>query len=251
MLSNGTSGYSDYVYNQKFVDAVVNHPFKQWTEQSIIDYAMMNPPLFEPNTSQHYTHTDYVLLGSILSKIMQQPIDQLFSTGIIKKLNLTKTQFISTAVIPFPVLHSFSQNRSIYEESTFWSPSWTGSSGSVVSTISDLGIFAQAWMKGSLLTPASTNELRAPDTVGKGKNTKDVYFAMGFGFVNHWLIQNPNMNGYSGIFAVLPEKNIIFIAYNTLQESANSQSLGNFSMNLWEQLAPVLAPDYPVPYLKI
>lgn len=158
---------------------------------------------------------------------------------------MKNTQFERTATIPSPVLHSFSQDRGVYEDATFWDPSWTASSGSMTSTIEDLGTWANAWMNGSLLTSESSLELRAPETVGKGKNTSELYFAMGFAVANHWLIQNPRFGGYSGVFAVLPEKQIVFIAFNTLKPT--SKEADNLSVALWKELAHDLAPEYPIP----
>ncbi|AWN74537.1 serine hydrolase domain-containing protein [Legionella anisa] len=245
MLANGTSGFPDYVYNEEFIKVVIDQPFKQWSDKELIDYAFMKEPLFKPGTSQHYSHTDYVILGSILTQVSHQPLNQLFHSLIFKQLGMEKTQFDRTATIPCPVLHSFSQDRGVYEDATFWDPSWTASSGATTSTIEDLGKWANAWMNGNLLTDKSTQQLRAPDTVGKGKNTNKLYFAMGFGIANHWLIQNPRFGGYSGVFAVLPEKQIVFVAFNTLKPTIKETN--NLSVDLWKELASILAPDYPVP----
>jgi D-alanyl-D-alanine carboxypeptidase len=245
MLANGTSGYPDYVYNKSFIRAVVTKPFKQWSDNELLDYAFASIPLFSPGTSQHYSHTDYVILANIVSRVTKQPLNDVFQKLILNPLLMHKTRFDKTAIMPYPVLHSFSQDRGVYEDATFWSPSWTSSTGAMVSTIEELGAWGNAWMHGILLTENSTQQLRAPKTVGKGKNKNKLYFAMGFGVANHWLMQNPSFGGYSGIFAVLPEENIVLIAYNTLNENANTNT--NYSMALWEKLAPDLAPDYPVP----
>ncbi|MCL9685082.1 serine hydrolase domain-containing protein [Legionella maioricensis] len=247
MLANCTSGYSDYVYNKKFINEVTNHPFKQWSDQSLLDYAMIQAPLFQPGMNQAYSHTDYVILSSILSKVSNKPLHELFQSSVLAKLKMNNTLFRRTASIPSPVLHSFSQDRSVYEDATFWDPSWT-SFGAMVSNINDLGLWANAWMHGSLLTEQSLQILRAPDTVGKGRNRSDLYFAMGFVIANHWLIQNPSFGGYSGIFAVLPEKGIVFIAFNTLKPGDLTNE--NFSVALWQQLAMDLAPEYPLPKFK-
>ncbi|CDZ76288.1 D-alanyl-D-alanine carboxypeptidase precursor [Legionella massiliensis] len=243
MLANCTSGYPDFVYNKKFIDVALNQPFKQWTDKELIDFAFMEAPLFKPDTDQHYTHTDFVLLGAILSQAGKKPLKGLLHSYILKPLAMRGTEFNLTATMLSPTLHSFSQDRGVYEDATFWDPSWTAASGAVNSTIDDLGRWAEAWMQGNLLSAESTQKLRAPDTVGKGKNREDRYFAMGFAVVNHWLIQNPRFGGYSGFFAVLPEKNMVFIAFNTLK--ADDKESPNFSMELWKQLAGELAPEYP------
>ncbi|VVC75432.1 D-alanyl-D-alanine carboxypeptidase [Aquicella siphonis] len=245
MLANCTSGYPDYVYNRKFIDEVINNPFRSWTDKDLIDYATMEKPKFKPGTSQHYSHTDFVILGSILSQVSHLSTNELLNNYIFKRVGMNNTQFNLNAMMPHPVLHAFSQDRGIYEESTYWNPSWTSNSGAVVSNITDIGKWAHAWMRKGLLTEKSIQILRAPDTVGKGKNTNDFYFAMGFVNVNHWLIQNPSFGGYSGVFGVLPEKNMVFIAVNTLNESRPDDT--NYSVELLRDLAMDLAPDYPIP----
>lgn len=248
MLANGTSGYPDYVDNKRFIDTVVNHPFKNWSSKEILHYAFMEPPRFEPGTNQKYSHTDYVLLGNILSKVTKRDLNKTLKSYIFKPLAIKNTKFSLTPEIPSPVLHSFGFDRGIYEDTTFFSPSWTSSSGSMTSTIHNLGTWANAWMKGYLLSPKSTAQLRAPDTVGKGQNTKDIYFGMGFVVANHWLFQNPSFGGYQGVFAVLPEKNIVFIAYTTLKPTETTPP--HLPMLLWQELAAELAPEYPLPEFK-
>ncbi len=246
MLASCTSGYPDYVYNQKFVDAVLNHPFKSWSSTDLIAYGMMNPPRFQSGTNQFYSHTDFVILGSILTKVTNKNMHDLMREYIFTKVGMKDSEFSLNALIQPPVLHAFSQDRNVYEDSTYWDPSWTSYSGAVVSNITDLGKWANAWMTKGLLSQKSLQILRAPDTAGLGKNTSDIYFAMGFAVINHWLVQNPSFGGYSGVFAVLPEKNIVFIAVNTLNESKQPDNT-NYSVEFMRELASELAPDYPIP----
>lgn len=244
MLANGSSGNPDYVYNKKFVDAVLADPFRNWSDKELIDYAMMDKPLFKPGSGQHYSHTDYVLLGSILSQVGKRPLNDLLHSYILKPLAMKETEYNRTASMLSPVLHSFSQDRGIYEDATFWDPSWTASSGAMNATIDDLGRWARAWMQGTLVSAESTQQLRAPTTVGLGANRSDLYFAMGFVNANHWLLQNPRFGGYSGVFAILPEKKIVFIAFNTL--AADTRENPNYSQELWREVAADLAPEFPV-----
>jgi D-alanyl-D-alanine carboxypeptidase len=233
MLANGTSGYPDYVYNKRFLKDLEAHPFKKWTTQELINYAFEEVSVFKPGTNQHYSHTDYVILGAILSIAAHKSIDKLYETYIFNPLNMNNTRYALTADILPPVLHSFSNDRHFYEDSTFWNPSWTSSSGAVVSNLSDIGKWGNAWMNSTLLPIKDTLQLRAPDTVGKGRNTKNIYFAMGFITINGWIAQNPSFGGYSGFFAVLPKKKVVFAAFNTNKESASDE---NLSQKLWQQL---------------
>lgn len=245
MLANGTSGFPDYVHNKKFVETLLSNPFKEWSEKDILDYAFMESPVFEPGTNQSYSHTDYVILGSIISQSSNKNLDKVFRSLILKPLSMKETHYNLKPNIASPVLHAYTEDRGLYEESSFWSPSWTSSSGSMTSTIYDLGLWANAWMKGRLLTKQSVKQLRAPDTVGLGNNREDLYFAMGFLFANHWLVQNPSFGGYSGIFAVLPEKKMVFIAFMTVKPDA--AKAGHLGVKLLKELVPELAPDYSFP----
>lgn len=250
MLANCTSGYPDYVYNKTFLQTSTDHPFRQWSDQTLIQYAMKSPVLFQPGMGQHYSHTDFVILGNILSRVSGMGLDQLLKSFVLKPLKMDDTHYIRTALMPSSlILHSFSQDRKIYEDATYWDPSWTSSSGAMVSTIDNLGKWANAWMNSSLLPAQLTQQLRAPETVGKGANKNNLYFAMGFLVVNHWLIQNPNFGGYAGIFAVLPEKKMVFVAFSTNKESKNVDN-PNLSMQLFQELVADLAPEYPLPSSK-
>lgn len=252
MLANSTSGIPDYVYNPKFLEIGDKDPFKKWTTGDLLDYAFLDDKKdfnFEPGTSQQYSHTNYVMLGHILEQVSKQKTNQLMKAFILDKLNMAETGFELTASMPQPVLHSFSEERKIYEDATFWDPSWTSYAGAVYSTIHDLGKWGNAWMEGTLISAASTEQLRAPDTAGKGNNTQENYFAMGFIVKNHWLIQNPAFGGYSGVIGVLPEKKIVFIAYNTMEkisDKENEISSKNQSVELFKEIVKKYAPEYPL-----
>jgi hypothetical protein len=51
-----------------------------------------------------------------------------------------------------------------------------------------------------LISRAHFLEQIAPTSAGKGQNKPDLFFAYGFVVANGWIVQNPNINGYSGAF---------------------------------------------------
>jgi len=242
MLANSTSGYPDYVYAKNFAETFYKDVFKHWTSDALLKYAFVSPMLFKPGKSQQYSHTNYIILGNILEKITGEKLSILFNKYMYQPLKLNNTQFIETAEMPSPALHAFSSDRKIYEDSTFWNPSWTSATGLMISTINDLGVWANAFGTGKLLSKKTYDTLTASDTVGLGRNKADLYFAMGFGVMNHWLIQNPSFNGYSGVFAYLPEKKMTIVVFNTVKESSKENV--NYSMGIFRALVNHLTPDY-------
>jgi hypothetical protein len=78
--------------------------------------------------------------------------------NIFRPLNLDQTGYSYTAELPFPVLHSFSNDRGIYEDATYWSPHGPVIR-SVYSTIKDIGKWSYKFGTSALLTPASYKSL--------------------------------------------------------------------------------------------
>src|SRR5262249_62146846 len=77
MLANQTSGYPDYEADPKWVAAFIADPFHIWTFEERLKYAFSHPVQFDPGTNWSYSHTNFMILGEILSKIGKKPLDTL------------------------------------------------------------------------------------------------------------------------------------------------------------------------------
>src|SRR5258708_39577916 len=121
--------------NTAMSDALYVDPFRQWTPEELLDFAVNQPLLYEPGTNWNYAHTNYVLLGLALEKATGEAMPKLLSDKVLEPLGLTNTRNWDTPEIPSPALHAFSSERRqflaipdgtpFYEESSFWDPSWT------------------------------------------------------------------------------------------------------------------------------
>jgi CubicO group peptidase (beta-lactamase class C family) len=245
MLANCTSGYPDYVLSEAFVDEFKKDPFKQWRAEELIDVALAAPSLYKPGTGWSYSHTNFVLLGEVLQKVSGKTMSTLLQSHICSPLNLKETDYPANAEIRSPVLHAFSSERGIYEDSTYWNPSWTSHSGQMTSTLHDLGVLARAIGSGSLLSEKSRQEQMAPTTVGLGRNRKDLYFGLGIILINGWIVQNPRFGGYNLIFAHLPTKRLSIVLATTMGPKCSPDVA--YSTLLFKDLVKLLAPDSPIP----
>ncbi|MFE1548199.1 serine hydrolase [Streptomyces sp. NPDC058718] len=171
-------------------------------------------------------------------------------------LGLRDTQNNFTPQIPRPALHAFTSDRGLYEESTFWNPSWTTAPGAVVTThICDLARSAEAIGGGELLSPRSYRTLLDPGTVGLGggtarcpasvclKQTGAKHFGFGVIVVNGWVLQNPSFSGYAAIQAYLPSKRLA-IAVSATKTATTPD--GNMAEVVAERIAAELAPGTPL-----
>src|SRR5437764_6116877 len=153
MLTNQTSGYPDHETNPKWLDAFIADPFHIWTFEERLKIAFSRPIQFDPGTNWSYAHTNFMILGEILSKIGGKPLDALLREKVLDPMGLTATTQTQTSAVPSPVLHTYDSERRaalgippgtpFYEESTFWNTQWgTPIGANETTTIDDLATTA-------------------------------------------------------------------------------------------------------------
>ncbi|MER5712991.1 serine hydrolase domain-containing protein [Streptomyces sp. NPDC002122] len=256
MLATNTTGLHDYVTDPAFLAELEAHPFRAWTPQELVAYPLRHSFWYEPGASWSYSHANYVLLIAALEKITGVRIDRLVKERVTGPLQLRDTQNNFTPEIPRPALHAFTSERGLYEESTFWNPSWTTAPGAVITThICDLARSAEAIGSGELLSPRSYRTLLNPGTVGLGggtakcpasiclKQTEAKHFGFGVIVVNGWVFQNPSFSGYAAIQAYLPSKRLA-IAVSATKTATTPE--GNMAEVVAQRIAAELAPGTPL-----
>ena len=266
MLTNMTAGYPDYVQNPKLDQELYADPFRQWTNQELIELGLSTPRVFAPGTNWDYSHTNFVILGEALEKIGGQPLDVLLQEEVLAPMGLRNTVNSATAAIPEPALHAFSSERRqalgipsgtrFYEEATYWNPSWSLARGAVQTTdIVDLATTAAAVGEGTILSPVS-HKAQVAGMPGFGTpvagcancRTLNEQYNYGLSVVLHgrWVLQNPLFAGYGAIGAYLPPKKIAVAVAMTYGEKSFDEQ-GNYGHNalqdLFEAIGAYLAPE--------
>ena len=270
-LAQMTSGYVDYVIgNSAFIDASYADPFRAWTTDELLSYATSRPLLYEPGTNWNYSHTNYILLGLALEEASGQDMAEMLSTRVLEPLGLADTVESTTAIIPPPVLHSFSSERRetlgipaatpFYEESTYWNPSWTITHGAVqTTTIHDLEATAVGIGSGTLLRRDSYEQMVSTALRGRTRTqpgcptcmamTEGYTYGLGVVISGNWLLQNPMFGGYAATTAYLPDQKIAIAVATTFAPDA-FDAQGNYpnaAEALFREIGAVLAPDDPPP----
>jgi D-alanyl-D-alanine carboxypeptidase len=163
-------------------------------------------------------------LGQVIQRATKQSMKELYDKNIFGPMGMKDTQFPVDQEIRSPVLHAFTMDRKVYEDCTYWNPSWGSTPGLPISNIHDLGKWGPILGTGRLISPAHFQEQIAPASVGKGKNKPDLYFAYGFVVANDWIVQNPGINGYSGAFGYNLANGVTIVAAATKSETATTDT---------------------------
>lgn len=269
MLANMTSGYRDYVPNPEFVAAFYEDPFRSWTTDELLGLAFAQPRLFAPGENWDYAHTNYVILGLAMEAATGEPLEALVARYVLDPLGLVDTAAELTGAMPEPILHAYSSERRpvlgipaetpFYEESTFWSPSWTLAHGAIqYSTVADMAASWAGIGRGELLPPGSMAELLNRDLLGFGAPLdgcrscrtfeEDRLYGLGIWIAGGWLVQNPLFGGYAGVTAYHPESDVSIAVANTFAEGAFDAegNYSNASVEICRRLSVALVPDDPL-----
>lgn len=223
MLVRSTSGYPDYVDEQIFLDMITQNPFRsfEWTE--LVEIAFENgEPWCAPGTCFKYSHTNFILLGKALEVATGETLQQLLETRIIEPLGLAETATQLTPLVPSPVLHTYSAERSLatdsamklLDESTYWNPTWHSYPGGVVtSNVCDLIGYAKGLGSGVLFEdPNSYQIFLNNSTLPPPANCercvdfaeRNGYYGMGFAGSNSWIAATPIFGGAGQLVGYLP-----------------------------------------------
>jgi CubicO group peptidase (beta-lactamase class C family) len=250
MLASVTSGYPDFIQeNEAFQQLLFENPFRQWSANELIHWAFTLPIPCKPGTCYHYAHTNFAILSQVIAKVSGESVDQLMHERILKPLGLTHTAVTRYPAFPGAGLHAYTGERGIYEDCTFWSPSWSIGAGTVLtSTMGDAVRGFTAMAKGDLISKQANKERLSPANTAHLKPfNSNLYYGLGVTYANGWQLQNPFIDGYTGTAAYLPAQELsVGIVTTQLPQSANSGTV--FATELLARLSFYLSPEHKIEF---
>jgi D-alanyl-D-alanine carboxypeptidase len=219
-LAGMTSGLYDYVEDSRWQAAAVTHMGRTWTPRQLLAVSFRHHPSFPPGKGAEYSSTNTILLGLVIQKVTGMAVQQVFRQRIFGPLRMTHTSLPSTALMPAPYAHGYS-NQTLngkIGDVTSWNPSWGWTAGAMVSTLDDLYRWAGALGQGSLLSP----RLRQARLQGISAGHSSVY-ALGVAETNGWRWHNGNLPGYSAYVGYLPSMGARLVVLANSDVTANGQ----------------------------
>ena len=243
MMAHSTSGIAHYTVIPEFQETFYENPFAHLTPEQLIAFGVDLGPQYEPGTNWNFSDTNIVLLGRVLEEATGKTVAELAREGIFEPLGMDGTTSYETAALVEPVLHSYTGERGVWEEATFWDPSWTSFAGGWGSNQDDLRAWIEALGTGALVTADHHERQLAPTSVGLGTNTDERYYAMGISIVNDWLLTAPGLQGYHASVGYLRDAKLTVIIYFTPTPEYDPALRSTL---LFEPLSAILAPENAV-----
>ena len=246
MLSSVTSGYPDFIQeNPPFQAAQLAQPFRQWTDDELLQYAFVQPIVCDPGACFHYAHTNFILLGRVVEQVTGKSVTKLMQKKFLDPLGLSETKITKLPAIPEPALHAYTSERGVYEESTGWSPSWGLGNGLIMtSTAKDMTTLIKAVGSGKLLSKSSASQQVEDLSKGLEGAPTQIGYGLGIDVAGNWVFQNPVFNGYAGIAVYETSQKISIVIDNT--HGPNAAEGTSIASEIFIALAKYLAPNNPI-----
>lgn len=238
MLADSTSGYADYESDPGFVAAFEKDVFYAWPTDALLKIAFARGMVFEPGTSFQYAHTNFIVLAQAMAKATGTPYDTLLQQRIIDRLGLKQTQIWTTAELLAPPLHGFTKERGVFEDSTYWSPSWTSHTGSLNADMADTVRLMRALAKGTTLSKESLHLMLTPANLGKGVNTPEHAFNLGMELLPPWVKKTFFFGGYAGVAGYRGGQDLTLVVLTTLGPASAPDK--NPSADIFDEVSAAL-----------
>jgi D-alanyl-D-alanine carboxypeptidase len=245
MLADVTSGYPDWIQgNEPFQKQLLENPFRQWNSNELLHWAFTLPIPCKPGTCFHYAHTNFAILSQVIAQVTGESVSKLVRERVLGPLGLDHTQVSRYPAMPGEALHAYTGERGVYEDDTFWSPSWSIGDGTVMaSPIADVVRGAREIGRGDLISAHANAERIAPTSVGIPPFTKNIYYGLGITVANGWEFQNPFIDGYTGVSAYLKAQDISVGIVTTQLPQSSANGKGNATI-LMTRLAEYISPKH-------
>lgn len=217
MLLTHTSGLADFT---NFPD------FGQWVRNGISEPAALTEIAqaglqFQPGTQWAYSNSNYYLLGTVIEQLTGQSYSEDLDQSIFQPLALQSTYYV---VPPANVSATgYTNNGSGMVPAIVWNRSAAFAAGALSSNVYDLARWDDALLSGNVVSPASFQQMTAPD--GFTQNG----FSYGFGlalstFGNRKLIwHNGQIGGFTAENAVFLDDGFTVIVLTNDQEYDTDQ----------------------------
>ena len=214
-LANMTSGLYRHSFDSQWIDTIQRDPSQTFTARQLVDIGFAHAPTFTPPGSNiQYCNSNTVLLGMVVEKVSGMKVEDFIATRICRPLGLNDTSWPSTAEMPTPFAHGYTQQTPSGNEAdaTRFNPSWGNAAGQMISNLDNMKRWAKALGEGTLLSAAMQKERLTWAPYGP----PTFRYGLGIGYYNGWIGHTGTLPGYNtGAYYLPSKKAVLVIQVNT------------------------------------
>jgi D-alanyl-D-alanine carboxypeptidase len=191
-LCNMTSGLFNYSSDETFLKVYTEDPNKVWKPEELVKLAVAHDPYFPPGTGWHYSNTNTIILGMIITKITGKEVGDEIKDRIIDRLNLENTYYPEGTTIEGVHSHGYVGGETegeLVDVTEKFNPSGMGASGALISNLADLKTWMSACANGDLLSPSLQKERTTLVEGDYDYEGKKIHYGLGimsaYGYLGH------------------------------------------------------------------
>jgi D-alanyl-D-alanine carboxypeptidase len=219
-LLNHRSGLPDLLEDAEYQ----KYYTKPKTEAELLAMFAKYKPKFEPDAKAEYSNTNYILLGYIIEKSSGKTFGENLKSNIASKIKLADTYSGGKTDANRAEAFSYTMQNG-WQKLPETDMSIPGGAGAIVSTATDLTVFADALFKKKIISENSLNQMIAiKENYGNGIFEMPVFGKKGFG-------HSGGIDGFNSMLIYVPEDDLA-VAYisNGTAYPINDLLLGVFAI---------------------
>ena len=249
-----SAGISDFVIDPVIAEGYNANPLLAFTPQDALAIIRASTPDFAPGERAQYSNSNYILLGLIAEDLTGQPIETLLQERILAPLGMTGTSFATTPDMPTPFMHGYDLGEpgDALRDVTISNPAIPWASGAMISTLADLGIWAEALAQGTLISAEAQRERLQPSPFQT--TPLEVGYGLGILTINRLLGHNGGILGYSSWVVHEPDSgaSIVVVTNRGGNEGGTADPICfGLASYLFPERFPALPPATPVASLSV
>ena len=226
-MRSGIVDFADEVILHEWYDDV----YKNYTLDTLIDIMTSRSDDFtSPGQQTVYCNGNYTILAKVAEIVSDKSFASLVDEKVFQPLNLQSTLFPEANDYILDGAnrgYSWQNSTSSFADKTELNPSCANAAGAIISNMQDLGIYAKALYKGTLLS-AATQEKRLETEIFEGSSSL-VQYGEGILKLGEFYGHTGTIFGFSTEMFYLPAKDaVIVINVNRLDLDDRSWSGGLF-----------------------
>lgn len=157
-LLSHTSGIVDYTE----IPGSITLARLDRTPKDVVKPALELPMRFAPGERHEYSNTNYILLGMVLERVCGKSFGSILDERIFRPLQMTATRMNNQRAVIANRADGYNWAQDTLVNGDYMSPSNKWSSGGLVSSVLDLARWEAALQAGTLLDPATMEQMLAP-----------------------------------------------------------------------------------------